>query len=138
MASLYDEILIEVPADMAWSALRDLGALHTRLAVGFVTDCRLEADGAARQVTFANGMQAREQIIAVDEARRRIVWSAAGGRLTHHNASAQVLEDDDAATPGRRCHLVWIADLLPHEMAPPIAAMLRQGLLAMKRTLEAA
>jgi hypothetical protein len=33
-------------------------------------------------------------------------------------------------------HVVWIADLLPHELAPPIAAMMEQGLATMKRTIE--
>jgi hypothetical protein len=32
---------------------------------------------------------------------------------------------------------VWIADLLPHDMAPGIAAMIEQGLAVMKRTMEA-
>jgi hypothetical protein len=31
---------------------------------------------------------------------------------------------------------VWIADLLPHELAPAISAMMDQGLMAIKRTLE--
>jgi hypothetical protein len=35
-----------------------------------------------------------------------------------------------------RSRVVWIADLLPNEMAGPIAAMIDQGVSAMKRTLE--
>jgi hypothetical protein len=31
---------------------------------------------------------------------------------------------------------VWIADLLPDEMAPVIAAMMDQGLAAIQRTFE--
>jgi hypothetical protein len=34
--------------------------------------------------------------------------------------------------------VVWIADLLPHELAPSIAGMIEQGLAAMKQTLERA
>jgi hypothetical protein len=41
-------------------------------------------------VTFANGVTAREVIVDLDDERRRLVWSATGGRLTHHNAAAQV------------------------------------------------
>jgi hypothetical protein len=33
--------------------------------------------------------------------------------------------------------LVWIADLLPHELAPAITSMVEQGLAAMKRAMEA-
>jgi len=131
MASIHQDILIEVPAEQLWDALRDVGALPTRLVQGFVTDCQL--DGDARIVTFANGLIAREVIVTLDEPRRRLVWSAAGGRLSHHNASAQVFEEGPA-----RCKVVWIADLLPHEMAPAINDMIAQGLAAMKRTLEQA
>ncbi len=129
MASIRREILVEVGADAAWDALRDVGALHTRLVAGFVTDCRLE--GSVRLVTFANGVVAREQIISVDDAEQRVVWSAAGSRLTHHNASAQVFAEGP-----QRSRLVWIADLLPDEMTPAVAGMIEQGLLAMKKTLE--
>src|SRR5215212_4711745 len=128
MASIRKEVFIEVAPEQVWSALRDVGALHTRLVTGFVTDCRL--DGDARVVTFANGMVARELIVDIDDAGRRVVWSAVGGRLSHHNASAQVFADERGAS-----RVVWIADLLPNELAPAIATMIDQGLVAMKRTL---
>jgi hypothetical protein len=131
MASIRREVNVAVSAETAWDAVRDVGALHTRLVKGFVTDCRLEGD--ARVVTFANGMQARELIVDLDETQRRLVWSAVGGRLSHHNASVQVFDDG----PGR-CRLVWIADLLPHELKPAIEAMVDQGAKAIQRTLESA
>ena len=130
MASIRKEVALDATPEHVWDALRDVGALHTRLVTGFVTDCRL--DGDARVVTFANGMVARELIVDIDDASRRVVWSAVGGRLTHHNASAQVI-----ATEGGASRVVWIADLLPNEMAPAIAGMIEQGLGAMKKTLEA-
>lgn len=135
MASIHREIMIGVDASQVWAALRDVGALHTRLVKGFVTDCRLErgVDGEARFVTFANGVVAREQIVSVDDDTRRVVWSAAGGRLSHHNASAQVVDDS-----GGRSRVLWVCDLLPDAMAPAIAGMIEQGLQAMKATLEQA
>ena len=129
MASIRREVLIDVPAETLWSAVRDVGALHTRLVTGFVTDCRL--GGNARIVTFANGVVARELIVDVDDAGRRLAWAAVGGRLTHHNASAQVFAEGPD-----RCRLVWIADLLPDEMAPAITGMIEQGTAAMKKTME--
>jgi hypothetical protein len=128
MASIRREVVIEAPAAQVWDALRDIGALHTRLVVGFVTDCRLEGD--ARIVTFANGVVARERIVDVDDSTCRLVWSATGDRLAHHNSSAQVFSEGPAA-----CRVVWMTDLLPHEMAPAIATMMDQGLAAMKKTL---
>jgi len=85
MASIRREVSVSVSPAAAWDAVRDVGALHTRLVKGFVTDCRIEGD--ARVVTFANGMVARELIVDLDEAQHRLVWSAVGGRLSHHNAS---------------------------------------------------
>jgi carbon monoxide dehydrogenase subunit G len=129
MASIRREIQVAVSAEAAWDAVRDVGALHTRLVKGFVTHCRLEGD--ARIVTFANGMVVRELIVDLDEAQRRLVWSAVGGRLSHHTASVQVFGEGP-----QRCRLVWIADLLPHEMKPAIEAMIEQGSAAIQRTLE--
>lgn len=130
MASIHRAIRIEAPAAVVWDALRDVGALHTRLVPGFVTACTL--DGDTRLVGFANGMQAKELIVDVDPQRMRVAWSAVGGRLTHHNASAQVIALGD-----RACEVRWIADLLPHALAPAIDGMIEQGLAAMKRHLEA-
>jgi len=129
VASIYRAIEIEAPPEAVWDALRDIGALHRRLAPGFVTDVRLEE--GARVVTFGNGMVARELIVDVDDSARRLVWSVVGGRMTHHNASAQVFPDGEG-----RSRFVWIADLLPHELAPAIATMMDQGLAAIKRTLD--
>jgi carbon monoxide dehydrogenase subunit G len=129
MASIRKETLIEARPEAVWDALRDVGALHTRLVPGFVVDTRLEA--GARIVTFANGMVARELIVDVDDAARRLVWAVVGGRLTHHNASAQVFADADGRT-----RFVWIADLLPDELACDIRAMIEQGSAVIKRTLE--
>lgn len=129
MASIHKDIHIDVPATEAWDAMRDVGALHTRLVVGFVLECRLEAE--VRHLRFANGLQASERIVSVDDERRRVAWSATGARLAHHNASAQVFDEGDG-----RCRVVWIADLLPHDTAAPVAAMIDDGLQAMKRTLE--
>ena len=63
-----------------WDAIRDVGALHTRLVPGFVVDTRLRA--WRPRVTFANGMVVKEPIVTIDDEGRRLVWSAAGGPLT--------------------------------------------------------
>jgi len=129
MASIRKEILIDAPAEKVWDAVRDVGAVHRRLVPGFVVDTRLE-DGA-RVVTFANGLVARELIVGVDDEARRLVWAVVGSRrLTHHNGSMQVFAEADAQS-----RVVWIADLLPHEVAPDIAGLMEQGLAVMKKTL---
>jgi carbon monoxide dehydrogenase subunit G len=129
MASIRKELSTKARPDDVWDALRDIGALHTRLVPGFVTDTRLEP--GARIVTFANGMVVRELIVTVDDSERRVVWSAVGGSLTHHNGSAQVFSDANGLTK-----VVWIADLLPDEAASAIGAMMEQGMAVMKQTLD--
>jgi carbon monoxide dehydrogenase subunit G len=131
MASIRREIPVDAPPARVWAALRDVGALHTRVVPGFVVDTKLE-DGA-RIVTFGNGMVARELIVDVDDGARRVVWAVVGGRFTHHNASVQVFDDGRGGS-----RLVWIADLLPDELAPDIRAMIEQAAGVMKPTLERA
>jgi len=130
MASIRRETQVAASPAQVWEVVRDIGAIHRRLVPGFVTDCKLEGD--ARIVTFGNGVVAREVIVDMDDAARRLVWSASGGRLSHHNASLQIFDEG-----GGQSRLVWIADLLPNEMAEPIAGMIDEGMRVMKKTLEA-
>ena len=84
MASIRKRISVACAPAVAWDAIRDVGALHTRLVPGFVLDTRV--DGEARIVTFANGMVVREPIVAVDDAEMRLAWGAEGAGLDHYNA----------------------------------------------------
>jgi carbon monoxide dehydrogenase subunit G len=128
MASIREEIFTTARADKVWDAIRDIGALHTRLVPGFVVDTRLEE--GARVVTFGNGMTVREPIVDIDDRARRLVWSATGGATTHYNASVQVFDE------GNGSRVVWITDLLPNEVAGRVTAMMKQGMEVMKRTLD--
>jgi carbon monoxide dehydrogenase subunit G len=129
MASIRKEILTSAPPDEVWAAIRDIGALHTRLVPGFVVDTKLEP--GQRIVTFGNGMIVREPIVDIDDKAQRLVWSAIGASLTHYNASVQVFADG-----GGQTRVVWIADLLPHEAARDIGVMMEQGMAVMKDTLD--
>ena len=129
MASIRKEIQTAATVDQVWDALRDVGALHTRLVPGFVIDTRLEP--GERIVTFGNGMVVREQILDINDELRRVAWSATGGELTHYNASAQVFANAD-----NRATVVWIADFLPNEAAGQIGQMMEQGMAVMKVTLD--
>ena len=129
MATVQREIEIARDKSFVWDAIRDVGAIHRRLVPGFVVDCKLEGD--SRAVTFANGMVVREVIVTVNDETCRHAWSARGEPFTHHNASIQVFTEGVA-----KCRLVWIADLLPNEVADTVEKMMLQGLNVMKRTLE--
>jgi hypothetical protein len=128
MASIRLEMSLRADPAKVWDAVRDVGAIHTRLAPDFVTNVTMEGD--ARIVTFANGMTAKELIVDVDDAALRLVWAVVEGRLKHHNGSIQVFPE------GGKCRLVWIADILPNDLAPAIRGMMQQGMDAMKTKLE--
>ena len=93
MASIRREIVIDAPPETVWAAVRDVGAVHERLARGFVTDVRLGGD--ARIVTFANGLTVRELIVDIDDAARRVAYAVVGGQPTHHSASMQVFGEGE-------------------------------------------
>jgi len=130
MATIYKEFIVEADAAKVWDALRDFGAVHTRLAPGFLTDAKLDGQGA-RIVSFANGMVARELLVGIDEPNRRLAYTITGGKASHHHASAQVFAHGEG-----RSRFVWITDVLPDEFAAYIAPMMDQGDAAMKKTLE--
>jgi carbon monoxide dehydrogenase subunit G len=132
MPSIRKEFPVDDAAGQVWDAFQDIGAVATRLAPGFVTDCRLDGPDA-RIVTFANGFVAREKIVDVDGEARRLAYSATGGSLAHHNASFQVFEEG----PGRS-RIVWIADVLPAEAAAAVGQMMDAGMAVMKKTLDTA
>ena len=50
MATIRSELKTRAPASDVWSAIRDIGALHTRLVPGFVTDTKLEPAMCASDV----------------------------------------------------------------------------------------
>jgi carbon monoxide dehydrogenase subunit G len=130
MATLYKQLVIAAPRDLVWDAVRDVGALHSRLVPGFVRDTRM--DGDARIVTFSNGMVVREPIISIDDQRFRLAWGAEGARTTHYNAVLQVFSDPAGS------RVEWTTDLLPDDLVPAISAMQDQALAAMKPALETA
>ena len=128
-ATIRKEFTIEAPPAFVWSALRDFGALATRLVRGFVTDCRLE--GTARIVTFANGSVAREELVEWSDAGRRVVYAIASERMRWHRASAEVRANADETT-----RFVWTTHVAPAEIGAYVNAQMDLGVAALKATLE--
>jgi carbon monoxide dehydrogenase subunit G len=130
MASIAKVVLSTASPAAVWDAVRDIGALHTRLVPGFVVATEIIPGG--RRVTFANGVVIDEPIISSDDTARRLVWTARGATLqfTHYNGAVQVFPRDDGGS-----RVVWTADLLPNEMASAVDQMMDQGAAAMTRAL---
>ena len=131
MATIHIERVIEASADFVWDRLRDFGALHTRVAPGFILDTTVEGD--IRTVTFDGGMVLRERLIAIDDTHRRIVYSILADLFEHHSASNTVVPE------GRdRCRFVWVVDFLPDDPRERIEKMMDVGVDAIKAAMEGA
>jgi carbon monoxide dehydrogenase subunit G len=130
MATIRTSISLATPAADVWAALADVGAIHERLARGFVTDTKLDDDGT-RLVTFEGGFVARELLVSVSEDERRLAYSVIESPtgMRHHHATFQVVDEGDGS------RLDWVVDVAPDEAAPLIAGMMDVGAAAMRATL---
>jgi hypothetical protein len=130
MTSIAVEISTDASPAAVWDAVRDIGALHSRLVPGFVVATELVPGG--RRVTFGNGMVAEEPIVSVNDELRRLVWTVKGSSLglAHYNSAAQVYPREIGGS-----RVVWTADVLPDEAAVPIGNMMREGAIAMNTAL---
>jgi Polyketide cyclase / dehydrase and lipid transport len=128
MATIRKIIDVAAPAAKVWDVVRDVGAVHTRFAPGFVVSTVLEE--GARVVTFANGLVARELIVDVNEALRRLAYAIRSDQLQHHNASFEVVEVGPQHT-----HLVWTADVLPEAAGERLSSMMEIGAQAAAQAL---
>ncbi|HVV42818.1 MAG TPA: SRPBCC family protein [Nitrobacter sp.] len=126
MTSIYKNIALDSPAEIVWDTLRDFGAVHRRVAPGFVLDAKL--DGDARIVTFANGSMVRELLVTCDDARRRLVYAVESERVRQHSASVQIVPD------GERSRMIWTTDVLPDEIGPYIDSQMEAGAAAIRKT----
>ena len=121
MATIIKTRIIDASAEAVWDALADFGALHRRVAPGFVVDVVLEP--GARIVTFGSGMVARELFLGADSEARRIAYSLQNEAIEHHSASCQVTGMGEG-----KSLFTWTADVLPDSAAPMISGMMEEGL----------
>ena len=129
MASILRETVVAVGVDQAWAALRDVVAAH-ELFAPVLSDAQLTGD--TRVVRFANGPVVNERIVDVDEAMRRVAYSALDAPgLQYHHASMQVLDEGSD-----RCRFVWITDFLPADAGGTLVPLIEAGSAALKTNLE--
>lgn len=133
MATIQRTIHLDRPADAVWDAVADTGAIHERLARGFVVGTEL--DGDMRTVTFDGGGVVRELVVSIDPDRRRLAYSVVESPLgmRHHHATFTVVPAADGTS-----NLEWVVDLSPDTAAPAMEAMVDLGCAAMQATLSGA
>ena len=131
MGSMTQEVLTDAAPDTVWDAVRDIGALHTRLVPGFVVNTELIPGG--RRVTFASGRTVEEPVVSCSDSLRRLVWTvrAEGFPFTHYNGCVQV---HARAAGGSRVE--WTADFLPDSAATILEGLMNAGATAMAHALQ--
>lgn len=127
MGTIRREVAVAAPAEAVWDAVRDWGRPHERLAPSVLKACRVEE--GARIVSFANGIEAKELIVAVDDEAQRLVWAIVEGRPLHHNGAMQVFAE------GQGSRVVWTSDFLPDAFGPLSAPLMEAALADLARTL---
>jgi len=130
VGSIRKHVQVGAPPDAVWDAVRDFGAVHDRLVRGFVTQAVM--DGPDRIVTFGNGMVQREPLVAIDEERRRLVYTAIDSLLgaTHYSAAVEVEPGDAGGS-----QITWTIDFLPDSIAGMLDDAMNRGTEAMRATL---
>jgi Polyketide cyclase / dehydrase and lipid transport len=126
MATVRREVVLDCDLDSAWTVLRDFGSAAVIFA-GPLVDCVREE--SVRRVTFAAGLSVREQLVTLDEAARRIVYSVLDGPFSQHSASMQLIAE------GTRTRFVWISDFLPDEVTPGVLPLIEEGCRAIQKNL---
>jgi hypothetical protein len=127
MATLKREVPVAAGPAPVWQKLRDFGAVHTKVAPGFLTDLRM--DKGDRVLTFFDGTVARERLVTLDDEHCRLVYAVVDGRPSHYNAAVQVFPEGDTS------RVVWTIDILPDELAPAVSGMMDEAIKAMGNAL---
>lgn len=133
MTTITRSSAIAASPEHCWDALRDFGAIDTRLAVGFIVTARLLSDDV-REVTMANGIVLKERLVGLDDDARRLAYTVIdnGVGITHHNGSVQIVAGADPA----QCHILWVTDILPDELSELVGSLMDAALPAIKQSLE--
>lgn len=133
MATVSRVIEIAASANLCWDALKDFGAIHQRLAAGFIVKTQLISNDV-RVITLSNDVVLTERLVGVDDNAMRLAYAVIEDPvgITHHNGSVQIIRGPDAA----HCTIVWITDVLPHELGELVAGLMDSAVPAIKRTLE--
>lgn len=122
MAAVFRSITVPVNANEVWAVVSRFDD-PVALAPGFATACEMRDD--ERFVSFADGGSVREALVAREETRRRLSYTAVGGPSRHHHATMEVVPVDE-----RSSRIDWVTEILPDSFAPFVAQRMEQGAVA--------
>lgn len=112
MAHVYFSKILEVPADSAWSIVRDFGGLASWFP--FVKRSDLHGGGpqqigVIRANTVADDSVIQERLLEMSDRDRRIVYDIVAADIPTKNYSATLRIHEVTADPSR-CFAEWSAD----------------------------
>jgi carbon monoxide dehydrogenase subunit G len=120
------EIDVNQSPDKVWALVGDFGGIGGWMPG--IDSCRVEGD---ERILETMGMSITERLVSMDEAARRLTYSiAAGAPVESHEAVITV------APSGAGCHVTWVVEAEPDEMADLMATIYQQALEALKNHVE--
>jgi uncharacterized membrane protein len=120
------EIDIDAPADAVWAVVGDFGGVAGWMPG--LDGCRVEGDD---RILDTMGMTITERLLAKDDSGRSLTYSVVDGApVEGHRAVITV-------TPaGEACHVSWVVEATPDEMADLMATVYQQALATLKTHVE--
>jgi uncharacterized membrane protein len=120
------EIDINGSADEVWAVAGDFGGIAGWMPG--MESCRVEGEN---RILETMGMTITEKLISRDDASRTFAYSIVDGvPVEHHEAVVTVTATDDG------CHVTWVVDATPDEMADLMNTVYQQSLDALKVHVE--
>lgn len=134
MATVRRHRLIHYPAAAVWEILGDPESLP-RWFPGIATCSYAASDEpgviGTRAVTTRAGLSLNEEIITLDPVLRRLQYRIAGGVLSHHLATVDVIE-----LSAEECLTVYGTDAEPAVMALVLGGAAGEGLANVEQLLD--
>jgi mxaD protein len=120
------EIEVNSSPDEVWALVGNFGGIGGWMPG--IDSCRVEGDD---RILETMGMTITERLVSKDDAARRLTYSIAGGApVDSHEAVITV------APSGTGCHVTWVVEAKPDEMADLMATVYQQALGALKTHVE--
>ena len=130
MASVFREFIVKAPADRVWNVVGDFAGGSLKLAPEVFVGCKM-LDATTRELTFADGMKAKEQLISRDDMARRGVWRWVDESVEHDNTVMQVFPEGNDTS-----RVVWVHDVLPDAAAEWLAPTMDALIPVFQESLE--
>ena len=120
------EVDIKRPADEVWAVVGDFGGIAGWMPG--MESCRVEGEN---RIIETMGMTITETLVSKDDAARTFTYSIVDGvPVEEHEAVVTVHADDD------ECHVTWVVEATPDEMAGLMGGVYQQSLDALKVHVE--